>query len=170
VEGVIGKLNESDNVTFTVILPEIDHIDGSRKFPIVKNSKSHEKGSALPFVDTKYSNAHVQYNDLKSDIFMEVTKKDTCPLVKIFCKLPNPEKLEVSEFFFKGHLSIDKVNLNKRTLDTKVLYDKLETNKAVAIDNKIFIEIIGPPLVKEDKIETEFGAIHRIRNQLDVEI
>jgi hypothetical protein len=172
LRGVVGFLNTECNVRFDVCLPEISQLDSSGKFLTVKDSKAQEKGVGMKFEDSKYNEAEIHFTDILNqpiDIFLkEVATK---PLVKIYCKIPKPELLTVSEFFLEGYFEIQKVNLaGKRTILGEDLETKLKEKNKISIEQKLFIEIIGKPLIATHEIETEFGVINRVKPKLNVEI
>lgn len=172
MKGVCGFLNSECMVRFGISFPEISHFDATKKFPLLKDSKSHEKGSCLPFDDNTYDHALLEYVGVGSltTINMDLHEIKTKPLIKISCNVPNAELMVISEFYIQGYIEIDKVNFNKRSVDGKALMKKLIEKKKVSIDDKIFFEVIGPPLIKEETIQTEYGAVNRIRKSLDIDI
>jgi hypothetical protein len=172
VRGICGFLNSDCVVRFDVGIPEVNHIDGSNKFPLIKGSKTHEKGSCLKFEDTKYNEAVVNFTGIDNKLIsVKLTELKTKPLLRIYCKLPNPDLLEVSELYLEGNFEVESINLaNQKTIAGDVFEKKLYEQKSVTIDKKLFIDVIGEPLVKQKVIETEFGDIHRVSNKLNVEI
>lgn len=172
MDGICGFLNNEVNIQFAVQFDDelIDNFDPSPKFPLLKDSKSHEKGGCLPFNNIESKEYQVDFVDLINTISVKFSEVKTKPLVRIYCKLPNPDKLAVSELYVKGYIDFEKIIINKKSIDPDTLTKKLTENKKVTIADKLHIEIIGPPLMKEQLIQTEVGSISRVRRKLNVEI
>lgn len=171
MEGVCGYLNSEENITFDVLFDDgiVENFNPDKKFPLIKGSKSHEKGSCLPFSGIESGENQIEYQDLTNTILIKFQLIKTRPLIKISCKLPNPKNLEISEFYLQGYIDFEKIIINKRVIESNSISEKLEQNRKVTIAEKLHVEIIGLPLMKQQSIETEVGTINRIRNKLAVE-
>ncbi len=169
------ELPNPDNLDPSKVSGDISFIDPRQKAPILKGSKSMEKGAALPFTqleDRDNVRFEVKFKDAVNTIDVFLNKSLSSNMLKISAAIPSPEKYTISEFFFTGYFEIEKVTISNlaKTITGKSLEEKLKDNKVVKIADKLALQYVGPPMIKVDGISTDHGVIEMIRTKLDIEI
>lgn len=192
IEAVAGLINSGVVLSFDVqfgghdcagpecTLPDCGSMkinDPDLRAPIVKNSKSYEKGSFVKYSESEDNDEnqkfYVVFKDMVNTFTVILVKDLTKERIKIYANIPTPQNFEISEFWLEGNFRIQKINLepSKKTVEGSSFSSKLVKEGHLSIENKLFFKVVGQPLVKESKIETEYGEIRFIQSGLtDVEI
>jgi hypothetical protein len=180
INAIIGNINNEVVLSFNLEVEgpgggDASKLDPKKRACIIKDSKALEKGLFVPFAEDENPNNteyRVEYTDMTSKIRVILTPSKIHSKIKIYSKLPTPERYQISEFFVEGNFSIEKINVEpaKKTIKGDEFLTKLEDNKTLSIDHKVFFEVTGPPLIKQDSIQSKLGEIKIIRPKLEVEI
>ena len=170
MEGILGYLNNGITLDFGIHVDDDTNYEISKRQNLIKGSSSIEKGGLLSFTDDKNSKAKIEFKDLMSHIIVDCDVLPTNSLVKLSCKIPNSEIMQVSEFYVQGYFQLDKVTVNKRSIKGEEVQKKLIDAKKLLLDKKVLVEIKGPPLIKQEFIQTAHGMVARVRPKLEVEI
>lgn len=182
LRGVTGEINSEIILSFDVGFEladsedaDLSFMDPDQKKPILKSSKTLEKGFFFVFnqeEDNDNIKFEVEFKDAVNTITVCLTKSLTSPLLKISTAIPNPGNYLVSELFLEGYFEITKVSIvpMNKTIKGTDLKEKLKDGKLVKIADKLCMQEIGPPKIKVSAIKTEHGVIEMARVALDVEI
>lgn len=175
MRAVVGTLNDSCYLNFEVTPTEqADYtgIWGTPKY-LIRGSQSFVKGTFMSTTsDTNLTHALLKYQDFVNHI--EITFRETklAPYVVIRTGLPNPDKYNVSEFFVKGHLEIEKINIvsRKKTVSGVDVMKMLRAGKKINMLDKLMLVKTGEPLVNIEYVETELGVIQQIKHRVNLDI
>lgn len=175
MRAVCGEVNDSCYIHFGVEIQGVQSTDmwtGDKT--LVRGSSAIQKGkfkstSGDIFLTEK---AFVNYKDLLNTIQIIVTESKLAPLSRIRIGLPNSDKYNVSEFFIKGHLEIEAINVisRKKTVPGEPVMKQLRDGKKINLLDKLFIEKMGEPLLVMASLETGIGTIQQIKTYSNIEI
>lgn len=177
MRALCGEVNDSCYLSFNVDLQgEVtDDHTGLWTIPkqLVRGSQAFQKGTfrSTPN-DAKIDKATLTYRDVVNTIEVFFSESKLAPLSKIRIGLPKPDKYEVSEFFVKGHLQIDRINLvtRQKTIQGEPVMKLLRDGKKINIIDKLSIEKLGESILRIEEFVTELGTIQQIKNRSNLEI
>lgn len=171
MRGVVGEINSTVLLSFN-----LSFIDGpalSHKQILLKGSGVVQKGYFMSLdSDEVASGVCLEYVDYLNRVTIRLDENKAYPRVKIFTSLPNPDKLEVSEFFIEGYFAFHIVNIpsQKKSVAGETINKAIEAGKKINILDRLYIQRIGDPLVLTSVIETDIGNIIQYRSISNIEI
>lgn len=190
INGVSGLINSTFIMSFDIAFgghdcpgPGCENVNcGQMKLskddvrqPILKGSKSVEKGSFITYCEStdveENQKYFVTFKDLVNTVTVTIAKDYTKPKIRIYSQIPTPQNFELSEFFAEGYFNIEKVNIEpaKKTVQGDTLMQKLQAEPHLSIE-KLFFKKIGEPLITQSVIKSSFGDIVTIKPLLEVDI
>lgn len=169
MKALTGLLNQGTYVSFELkTRGDKTKVKGPKN--LVKGTSTTSLGYFNTISSINTEEMFLTYTDVSKAIRVVGVEDKRYPKVKIYTKLPQPDKLHVSEFFLEGHFRINTIIIGDKKIPGEKVYSLLEDNNAMIIGSKLAMKKVGEPAIIMRSLETSYGNVEYIKPTRTLEI